>query len=162
MAPTIYSIRLLRESAPLAAVVGFWVIFSWFGRDPDIATGIRYAGVVMGLLYAVVRGVRLADTTSPTPVLDGPADLLRENTRVAVPAGLWFLAAALSGFVAELWNQYVGVGLFVSPVQSLSFVLTVTGVLTVVLYAVAVGSSRIRGERPSWPDATGDAVPGDD
>lgn len=162
MVPTIDAPRLLRESAPLAVVVGFWVVLSWFGRDPDIATGIKYAGAIMGLLYAVVRGVRLADATAPAPVPEGPANLLRENVQVALPAGLWFLAANLSGFVAELWNQYVGVGLFTSPVESLSFVFTATGVLTVVLYAVTVGLSRIRGARPSRSDTTGGSVPADD
>lgn len=162
MVPTIDATRLLRESAPLAVVVGFWVVLSWFGREPGVATGIRYAGAVMGLLYAVVRGVRLAATAAPAPVPDGPAALLRENARIALPAGLWFLAAVLAGFVAELWNQYVAVGLFTSPVESLSFVLTATGVLTVVLAAVAVGLPRVRGQQPPRPDAAGDAVPADD
>lgn len=162
MVPTIDTSRLLRESAPVAAVVGFWVVLSWFGREAGIATGIRYAGVVMALLYTVVRGVRLAETTAQTPVPDDVGELLRENLRVAVPAGLWFLVAMLVGFAAELWNQLVHFGLFSSPADSLSFVFTATGVLTVVLYAVAVGLPRARGGGATRRDTTGDATPADD
>ncbi|MFB6172464.1 MAG: hypothetical protein ABEJ23_08005 [Haloarculaceae archaeon] len=152
---------LLRESAPVAVVVGFWLVLSWFGREPAIATGVRYAGVLMGLLYAVVRGVRLADASAAHPAPSDAGELLAENVRVAVPAGAWFLAAVLVDFAAELWRPLVGVGLFTSPAAGLSFVFTATGVLTVVLYAVAVGLPRVRDEPSARPDAAGDAATAD-
>lgn len=135
--------RLLEESVPAAVVLLFWVVLSWFGRPP-VETGLRYAGVAMVLLYVGVRGAALAESLSPPPLPEDPEDVLRENARVAVPAGAWFLAALLVYVVEGLWNLLGVPGAFTSPADSLAFVLTGAGVATVLLYAVAVGLARVR------------------
>jgi hypothetical protein len=149
--------RLLRESPPLAAVTLSWVVVSWFANHPLVGTGARYAGVVMAGSYAVVRGVALAreagapgnPTDLPSGRLDGgawllgtrllPPDLLRGNVAAVLAGGAWLLAARLVLLVESVWNGLGLPGLFRSPAPGLVFALTATGVLTVLLAAVAVG-----------------------
>jgi hypothetical protein len=157
--------RLLRESPPLAAVTLSWVVVSWFANHPLVGTGARYAGVVMAGSYAVVRGVALAREAgapgNPTDLPSGrlagggwllgtrllPPDLLRGNVAAVLAGGAWLLAARLVLLVESAWNGLGLPGLFRSPAPGLVFALTATGVLTVLLAAVAVGLTRIRTDR---------------
>ncbi|MEF8876380.1 MAG: hypothetical protein V5A60_06655 [Haloarculaceae archaeon] len=159
--------RLLRESPPLAAVTLSWVVVSWFANHPLVGTGARYAGVVMAGSYAVVRGVALAreagapgnPTDLPSGRLAGGAwllgtrllppdllrgDLLRGNVAAVLAGGAWLLAARLVLLVESVWNGLGLPGLFRSPAPGLVFALTATGVLTVLLAAVAVGLPLVR------------------
>ena len=111
----------------------FWTVLGTFVRV-DVATGLLRAGVVMALLYAVVRGVGLARTAPATPQPRDVRALLRENARVALPAGAWFLAAHLTYVVAGLWDAFRLPGLFTSPADEFAFVFVGTGVATVLLY----------------------------
>ena len=165
--------RLVREGAPVAAVLVFWVVLSWFGWESVVASAVRYAGVVMALFYAVTRGVELGRTVpaagTQTP---GPGDVrsvLYENARVALAAGAWFLAALAVYFVESAWDATGLPGAFVSPAADLSFALAGAGVGCVVVYAVAVGTARVRvgRERTGRGDVdgageAGDATPADD
>lgn len=56
---------LLRESTPVAIILLFWVVLSSVVIH-SIANGLLRAGVIMTLLYTVVRGVTLARTHQPT------------------------------------------------------------------------------------------------
>ena len=162
--------RLFRESTPVAAVLLFWVVLSWFGWEPMVATAIRYAGVVMALCYAVVRGVELGrevpDAGTRTPGPDDVAGVVYENARVALPAGAWFVVAILVRFVESAWDATGLPGAFVSPAPAFSFVLAGAGLGVVVIYAVAVGTARVRvggGHGPAvLSDDDGDAAPADD
>ena len=162
--------RLFRESAPVAAVLLFWVVLSWFGWESVVATAIRYAGVVMALCYAVVRGVELGraipDAGTRTPGPDDVAGIVYENARVALPAVAWFAAALAVRFVESMWDATGLPGAFVSPAPAVSFVLAGAGVGVVVIYAVAVGTARVRVGRSRGPDTVagdaGDATPADD
>ena len=162
--------RLFRESAPVAAVLLFWVVLSWLGWEPVVATAVRYAGVVMALCYAVVRGVELGravpDAGTRTPGPDDVAGVVYENARVALSAGAWFVTAILVRLVESAWDATGLPGAFVSPVPAFSFVLAGAGVGVVVIYAVAVGTARVRvgsGRGPgAVSDDAGDATPADD
>lgn len=135
--------QLLEESVPIAIVLAFWVVLSWFGGS-RIGTNIRNAGIVMALFYTVVRGIALSRSIPSTPQPVDPEELIRENAAVALPAAAWFFAAIVISFIAQFWDEFIGIGLFTSPENSFAFVLSTTGVLTVLLYAIAVGRSRIR------------------
>lgn len=63
----------------------FWVVPGSVVRV-DAATDSLRAGVVMALLYTVVRGAGLARTTPSTPQPRDVRALLRENARVALGA----------------------------------------------------------------------------
>lgn len=127
--------RLFEESLPVFAVVFLWTPLAVFARD-DLRSGLRYAGVVMALLYVVVRGAAIGygvETVGhPKSVVDG----LRDSVRALVPASPWFLLA----FALRAGRDYTG---FVLP-RELVYVSSATGVLTVVLYAVVFGSARLR------------------
>ena len=184
MVPALHPRRLFRESVPVAAVLLFWMALSWFGWHSVVTARVRDAGLVMALLYAVTRGVELgrshpgAGVGAPAPddaasAVDVSRRVLRENARVALPAGAWFVAALLVGVAESLWDATGLPGAFVSPANALSFVLAGAGVGVVVIYAVAVGTARIRdgrdvepGRRPrgdaGGTDDTSDATPADD
>jgi hypothetical protein len=141
--------RLVAETVPVAAVLLFWVVVSWIAPLPTVSSGLRLAGVVMALLYVGVRGASLARTT---PVATQPvavAGVVRENARVLLAAGTWFLAAGVLQALDPLWDLAGLPGAFTSPADSLAFVATGTGVAAVVLYAVAVGVARVRGDASS-------------
>ena len=152
----------------MAAVLLFWVVLSWFGWQPVVSTAARYAGVVMAVCYAVVRGVELGraipDAGTRTPGPDDVRGIVYENARAALSAGAWFVAAALVGFVESAWDATGLPGAFVSPAPALSFVLAGAGVGVVVVYAVAVGTARVgSGRGPGTvADDAGDATPADD
>ena len=129
------SFRLFEESLPVFAVVLLWTLLAVFARH-DLRTGLRYAGVVMALLYVVVRGAAIGHGVEtvghPKSVVEG----LRDSFRALVPAFPWFLLA----FALRAGRAYTG---FTLP-RELVYVSSTTGVLTVVLYAVVFGSARIR------------------
>ena len=153
--------HLLRESAPVAVILLFWVILSSLVQ-PAIATGLLRAGVIMALLYTIVRGVTLTRTHPPASQPDDLKGILRENVRVALPAGVWFLAAHLVYFIEQLWDMLGIPGWDTSPADSLAFVFIGAGVAVVLLYAISVGLPRVRGNAPNTGnDATG-AAPADD
>ena len=111
--------------------------------------GVPLAQVASRLTWAMERSeVRRREGDTEIRTADGPralADVLRENGWVLVGAGGWFLAV-----------QALGWGLRVAPwidwlrelmiVDLAAFVLNWTGVGAVVLYAVAVGSARVRAD----------------
>jgi len=143
MAPGFPTSRLLRESAPVAVVLLFWVLLS--SLLPDVVTdAVLLAGVVMALLLVVVRGVALAAALPTVPAPDDTGAVLRENVGVALGAGVWFLAALVVYAAEGLWNLLGIPGAFTTPAPGLAFVFSATGVATVVLYAVAVGLPRVR------------------
>lgn len=172
--------RLLHESLPLAGITLSWVVLSWFAGHPFIGTGARYAGVVMAGAYAVVRGVALARESTVPHLLSPdflrgnpssetwlvatrfvPPDVLRGNVAALLAGGAWLLAARFVLLFDELWGDFGLPGLFQSPAPGLVFALTATGVLTVLLAAVAVALPLLRPvERRE--DRTGGTVPVDD
>ncbi|MFD1586731.1 hypothetical protein ACFR9U_07025 [Halorientalis brevis] len=132
--------RLVEESVPAAVVLLFWSVLAAIAQS-GVALGLRIAGVVMALLYVVVRALTLADSLADDgqPIESEP--ILRENATVAVASGVWFLAALLFSAPLPIPRSIDYLfGLF----SAISFALAATGVLTVVLYAVAVGIVRMR------------------
>lgn len=133
----------LRESVPVAVILLFWTVLSSIVIRP-VAPSLLRAGIVMALLYTVVRGVTLARTHQPTRRPDDLEGILRENVSVALPAGVWFLAAHLAYFVEQIWDR-LGIPGSVSPlVEPLVFSFSGSGVAVVLLYAIAVGLPRVR------------------
>jgi hypothetical protein len=159
MSTTLAPRRLFVESLPVAAVLSLWVVCSWLAPASGLATGLRLAGVVMAVSYVVVRGVTLARSRRAPPLPTDVAGLLRENARVLLGAGGWFLAAALVAVVEPLWRLVGLPGAFTSPADAVVFVLTATGVAAVLLSAVAVGVARVEGRvAPERDDDPGGAM----
>lgn len=139
----------------------FWVSISSFVR-PVIATGLLLAGIIMTLLYTVVRGLTIAKTQ---PLTDQPADvegILRENVSVALPAGIWFLSAHAIFVVEHIWDTFGIPGLGTSPAEGLAFVFIGAGVASVLLYAIANGVPRVRATTSSRVDETAGGTLADD
>lgn len=140
--------QLVRESLPLPAILLLWSVLAAFVGAP-IQSGLELVGVVMMTLYAVVRGVGLGRTRD---VDDGETDLpdvLRQNGRVAVVAGVWFLAATLVSLLRVAWRAFVELPAFSTVAEPVVFVFVGSGVGTVVLYAVAVATAELRPATPS-------------
>lgn len=137
---------VLRESIPITGILLVWgsvlgvvlVFPSHVAVDGDwaseIALGIRLAALVMVVLYVLDRGRSLAEPDTAKPVSSTFRTQFVENLRVGAAAGVWFVAALVALVVG------------VAP-DTLVFVFTGTGVGVVLLYAIAVGIPRIRGER---------------
>lgn len=142
MASPLDSGRLLRESAPVAAILLFWLVPAAVVQ-PVVANGLVRAGVVMALLYTVVRGVDLARHAPSTPAPETVEELVRENLRVAIPAAAWFALASAVYFVAHVWTLLGIPGAFTSPADGLAYVFTGAGVAVVLLYAIVVGITRV-------------------
>lgn len=153
--------RLLRESLPVAVILLFWVVLASF-TPAEIATGLLRAGVVMALLYTIVRGLAIAETLEPTRQPTDVEGILRENVRVAIPAGVWFLAAQAIYLVEQLWDMFGIPGWDTSPAAEISFVFVGTGVAVVVLYAISVGLPRVRGIESTRAGDTPEGLPADD
>lgn len=136
---------ILSESVPIAGIMLFWLVASWLGSYPLVATGARFAGIVMALTYAVVRGVALAETTGPSLAFDTPESVLHANGLVLLAAAGWFVVARLVVFVEQLWEELALPGAFTSPADGFVFAFTATGVVTVVMYAVAIGNAALHG-----------------
>ncbi|WP_090623347.1 hypothetical protein [Natrinema salaciae] len=152
---------LLQESTPVAIILLFWVVLSSIVTH-SIANGLLRAGVIMALLYTIVRGVTLARTHQPTPQPDGLEGVLRENVKVALPAGVWFLAAHIVYSIETLWNS-LGIPVSVTFLaETLSFIFIGAGVAVVLLYAIAVGLPRVRGNTPNKGNDMTGATPAND
>ena len=131
---------LLRESAPVVAILVFWGVASSILRSQ-----LFLAGLLMALLYTISRGLVLAESSQPPSQSTGISGILRENVRVAVPAGLW---ALLSQLVTVPFN------LDILPITLLEIAETVVGgielgfswgsVAVVLLYVIGVGVPRVR------------------
>lgn len=129
------SVRLFEESLPVFAVVFLWTLLAVFARY-DLGSGLRNAGVVMALLYVVVRGAAIGNGVETVGHPKSVVAALRDSFRALVPASPWFLLA----FALRVGRDYTG---FLLP-RELVYVSSTTGVLTVVLYAVVFGSARLR------------------
>jgi hypothetical protein len=133
---------VLEESLPVAAVLFFWSVLAW-PAGHGVESALDTAGLTMAALYVVVRGVGLSRRVT-APSFSGVDAVLRENVRAALPAAGWFVAASLVSAIESLWNGLDLPGLFVSPRGALVRVFVLTGVATVGLYAVAVGTAALR------------------
>lgn len=152
--------RLLRESAPVAAILLFWLVLSVPAR-PSISAGLIRAGIVMALLYSVVSGGMLAQEYPPATRATEIRGILTENVRVAIPAGAWFLSGQVVYEVQDLWDTLGIPGAFTSPADGLAFVVNGAGVAVVLIYAIWVGLPYVRGEI-SPEDAEQSVTPGAD
>jgi len=138
--------RLVREGVPIVAILLFWNLLAVFVDPHGIGGAVRNAGVVMAVLYVVVRGAGLAPEAVP-PSTEDIGAVLWENARLAVPAGAWFLAA----LVVYLLGTALGTAVrrqfhFVSEVvTSLEGAFAGAGLGVVGLYAVATGFAAFDG-----------------
>lgn len=148
MVPAQNTRRLLRESMPVAAILLFWLALS-VPVEPSISAGLLRAGLIMAILYSVVRGVMLAQEYPPTSRATELEGILKENVRIAIPAGVWFLSVEVIYVVESLWDTLGIPGLFKSPADSLAFVLNGAGIAVVLIYAIWVGLPYIRGDVPT-------------
>lgn len=149
MAITVSPRQLVRESLPIFGIVLLWAIPAALLQHGAVTTGLQAAGVVMALLYAGVRGYRLAGTVPVHGPVIEPAALLRTNLVALGGAGVWFLLALVadaSGGFATLGGTIV-----TSPLAALEFASAATGVVTVVLYAVVVGVTILDHDRAGSP-----------
>lgn len=135
--------RLVEESLPAAVALLLWSLLATVAQN-GVALGLRIAGIVMALLYVAVRASALADSLAVDEQPTDPEPILRENVSVALAAGVWFLSALVVALFADFIENIIFPlrGLF----SAISFVLAATGVATVIFYAVAVGTARLRGQ----------------
>lgn len=162
MVTSLDSRRLVQESAPVAVILLFWMSISWFVR-PVIATGLLRAGMIMAVLYTVVRGLSIANTLPPTNQPTEVEGILRENVRAVLPAGVWFLLAHAVFVVEGIWDMLGIPGVGSSPAEGLAFVFIGAGVASVLLYALSLGVPRIRATTTiDDGDGTAGATPMDD
>jgi hypothetical protein len=152
MSSSLHPRRSLHESVPVATVVVLWSLVAWFvavlGADPVVSTGLRYAGLVLGSLYAVGIGYDLAESVPGGAATTDSGAVLEQSLIVFLPAAVWFCGALLVGPLAAVWEAFGVPGLFSSPAGALSFGFAATGVLTVLLQAVALAAASAR-EEPS-------------
>jgi hypothetical protein len=128
--------RLLTESIPIASILLFWMVLSWIGGEPTVARGFQITGIVMAVMYIVVRGTTLGRLEAGHESTTDLRSLLLTNVRVALPVGLWFFGAMAVGVLESLWSRLDLVGVSTSPADELMFVFTATGVGIAVLFAV--------------------------
>ncbi|WP_135825115.1 hypothetical protein [Halorussus ruber] len=134
--------RLIRESAPVAAILSFWNLLAVVTQQQHVGESVGSAGVVMAALYVVVRGVSLSSEALP-PVTGDVRAVVYENAQLAIPAGAWFLGAMVTNALGELLFAY-GPPSFVSALASS---LAGAGLGVVALYAVAAGYRTLDGGR---------------
>jgi hypothetical protein len=134
--------RALRESLPIAGVLLFWMVLSWFAFEPFVSWTVRAAGGLAALAYVVVRGVRLGEEASPL-VVDDIASVLGQQVRLAPAPVVWFVAGVSIPAVADLWDLLGLVGLFVSPADDLVWVCALVGVGTALLLVVAGSAAAL-------------------
>jgi hypothetical protein len=89
------------------------------------------------------------------------AVILRTNGVALAAAGAWFLAGLLVAAIGPYLDE-VAVGFLFAPSEAIAFALTATGVLTVVLYAVAVGVTVVEHDGVDGPASGASTAPGDD
>jgi hypothetical protein len=152
--------RALTESVRIAAILGAWSLLSALATAFDtLQIGITLAGLVMAILFVLVRGVALA--REAPPAYDDPdvKGVLTENGRAMLAAGPWFVLAIVARVLQEV--TYVLRGVAPDPTSPLQISITVifdvlaatglafaaTGVLTVALVAVATGTRALRSQR---------------
>lgn len=139
------------EAVPVAAILLFWNLLAWVAQMQNVGGPVRDAGFIMAALYVVVRGVALSEQVIP-PVSGDIRALLYENARIAVPAGVWFVAAMVSAAL-EVW--VLGLQELLAVVTS---ALAGAGLGVVGLYAVAAGTAALGGDRvggEETPDSSG-------
>jgi len=154
--------KLLAESAPVAVILAFWALLADF-VPALIETGLLVTGVVMALFYVVSRGVILRGDYGQS---ERPTDLdetLRENVQVALPAGVWFLAAFLLVSIGRqlllLTYRFTGLNVVdVVPVDAFAFAFTGAGIAVALLYAIVIGlpAARDGASTGATPAGTGD------
>ncbi|WP_415380477.1 hypothetical protein [Halosimplex sp. TS25] len=135
--------QVLTESVPIAGIMVFWLVASWIGSHPLLGTGARVAGLVMALMYAFVRGIAFTTGSRPSPELDDIGTVLRVNALALTAAAAWFVLARLTLIIGHVWNDLALPGLFTSPADGFAFAFTATGVMTVIMYAIALGTAAI-------------------
>lgn len=146
--------RFVVETVPVVVILLFWSLLAWVVDFQNVGGPVRTAGFVMAALYVAVRGVALSSQVSPPATLD-VASILRENARIAVPAGAWFVAAMavsmVGSYVAELPRVF-------APVADS---LAGAGLGVVALYAVAAGTAAVGGRARATGDGGGDSAGSD-
>jgi hypothetical protein len=151
------------DSPPIAGILLFWLVISWLASHPLLGRAGRTAGLVMAVTYAIVRGVAIAKQVQWEPTLADVGTVLRVNGLALLAAVGWFLVARLVIFGGQVWSELGLPGVFTSPADGLAFVFTATGVVTIVMYAVALGTAGLRGESPPKQRETApDGSPADD
>ena len=132
---------LLRESAPVVAILVFWGVASSILRSQ-----LFLAGLLMALLYTVGRGLALTEAYQPPSRSTDARGVLRENVRVAVPAGLWALLSQLlgAGFSFDNLLPITLSEIAETVVSGIALGLNWGGVAVVLLYVIAVGVPRGR------------------
>lgn len=141
-APDTY--QLLEESAPVAVILTFWAVPASLVSNTPSETGLLLAGITMALLYVGSRGLALRRDCEPSERPTDWDETLQENARVALPAGVWFLAAFVLVWIGRqlLLLTYRVTGLYVVdvvPVEAFAFALAGAGLAVVLLYAIAIG-----------------------
>lgn len=155
--------RVFINSVPIAAILLFWVFVSWLGAHPLLGRGARIAGFVMALTYAVVRGITSAPHTRSPSALADIGSVLRINGLALLAAVGWFIGARVIILAEQVWSELALPGVFTSPADGLAFAFTATGVVTIVLYAVTLGTALLRDESPPRRDgADPSGSPADD
>lgn len=131
-----YDVRLLlRESTPAVAILILWGILSSILRSR-----LFLAGLLMALLYTVVRGLTLAESYQPPSRSSDTRGVLQENVRVAVPAGLWALLSQLASSPFAFDNLPLALsGITETVVSGVALGLSWGGVAVVLLHVIAVG-----------------------
>lgn len=148
--------RTLRESGALALILVVWGVAAMvIGFEPTIRTGIQVAGLIMAGLYAVVRGRTLSADARAVYQSTDPEAILRDNFRALLPALAWFVLAAVAIGIEGLLDVALReFGLFAYPAATLAYLFAGTGVMTVLLYAVATGYATLAStRRPSSTSA---------
>lgn len=128
--------RLAREGIPIAVILLFWNLLAVVVGPHEVGGAVRTAGTVMAALYVVVRGAGLSSKAVP-PITGDPGAVLRENVRLAVPAGAWFLGSIVVFLLGTAVRPQVHV--LSGAVTSLEGALAGAGLGVVGLYAVATG-----------------------
>ncbi|WP_323676451.1 hypothetical protein [Halorubellus sp. PRR65] len=145
---------LLRESVPLAVVVGVWTVLSLLG-GAAAGPALRFAGIAMALGYAFVRSRALAARTEGASLSLTPAALVRANATPVLAAAPWFLAARLLPVFGRAWGRLGLPGAFVTPAGALRFFAAAVGFLTVVLYVAVFARTHTTADRETGGRPTG-------
>lgn len=155
--------RVFVDSLPIAAIMLLWLAVSWLGSHPLLGRGARIAGLAMALTYAIVKGITSAPHTRSPPALADVGSVLRVNGLALFAGAGWFVGARLVVFAEQLWSEMALPGAFTSPANGRAFAFTAIGVVTIVLYAVTLGTAVLRGEPPPGGETTiPSGLPADD
>ena len=134
--------RLVIESAPAVVILVPWNLLAMVG-DGTVALGARIAGVVMALLYVVVRAAALSEPFAADSLPETPLGQLRGNEGVLFAAGVWVLSAVV---LESVQISVVGLPEPAVDVARSLLVFPLAGgvVVTALLYAAAVGLALVR------------------